>query len=276
MIVVFCEFGGEGLLGKAREIADSVGDRVLALVGESSDPNRAVYLGADEVFKVDVETPGEWIGVISELFESEKRIRFLIFPSNIVSNVIAGAVYFREMKRVGVFIDDCDYADEANASKAFDANGLAIQKGLVEDKTNILSLKARSFARPFEDTSRYGKVRDYKRKDGAPLAFLMEQVPKEPLSSSDELTFIAGNNRVVESVRKLAQKFHARLLQYSGAIEVVDGPCVAFEITEKLRHLPEFRQELISLNAETSPINAISDTAVVSVDLQQILEELAK
>ena len=67
------------------------------------------------------------------------------------------------------------------AAKAFE--GLSLQKNLGE-KAGIVSLKTTSVPVPFEDTSRYGKVHD--ATNNAPLSFLMEDAPEEPVSSSLE------------------------------------------------------------------------------------------
>ena len=76
MIIVFCELGGEGLLGKAREIADSAGSKVLALISEESvDPQRLIHLGADEVLKSSVNEMSDWIEIISDLITSENKLK---------------------------------------------------------------------------------------------------------------------------------------------------------------------------------------------------------
>ena len=130
------------------------------------------------MLKADVESPGEWIAIISDLIEKEK-VRAVIFPSNVISNVIAGAVYSRERGKVGSFLDESDYMEGSVVAKAFE--GLSLQKSSGE-KASIVSLKTTSVPEPFEDTSRYGKVRD--AANNAPLSFLMEDAPEEPVSSS--------------------------------------------------------------------------------------------
>ena len=263
------------MLGKAREVADSLGDRVTALVGsDSTDPQQLIHLGADEVLKALVETPGDWIPIISDLIETEKRLRALIFPSNIISNVISGAIYYREMRNVGGFLDEADFVDGTNVSKGFDTNSQAFQKALAEDKVNILSINILAAAPPFEDTARYGKVKEYHRRDNAAVNFLMEGAPEEPVNSCQELTVVAGDESILEATRKLAERFHSRLMKYSGLIEVIYGPCIAVEVSGKLRLLPEFGGDLISLNSRVSPINAISDVVVVNSELNDILDNI--
>ncbi len=271
--MAFCELGGDVLLGKARELADSVGDRVLALIEtESTDPQRLISLGADEVLKADIEAPGEWVAVFSDLIESEK-VRAVIFPSNDVSNVIAGAVYFRQMGKVGSFLDEADYVDGTMAAKDFNVTGFSLQKSWAESKTSIISIRTTAVPEPFEDNSRYGKVRDYQPKQTS-LSFLLEDAPKQPVSSSSELTVIGGDDILAESAKKLADLYHARFLKYSSAIEAIYGPCLAIEVSAKLRDLPEFRSDLISLNTSASPINVISDIAVVNPEIKKIIGNL--
>ena len=247
---------------------------MTAVAGSDSDPQRLIQLGADEVIRADVGTPSDWISIISDLIETEKRVRLLIFPSNIISNVISGAVYYREMKHVGAFLDQTDFVEGTICSKRFDANSLVIQKGFAEEKVNILTINTLTAAAPFEDTSRFGKTREYQRRNGATINFLMERVPQDPVNSSQEKTVIAGEDSVYKSTRKLAEKFHSRFLKYSGSIEVVYGPCIAVEVYGKLRLLPEFKGDLISLNRKATPINAISDVEVVNSELDDILGEM--
>lgn len=246
---------------------------MAAIVGSNSDPERLIHLGADEVIRADVETPSDWIPIISDLIEIEKRVRLLIFPSNIISNVISGALYYRQMKRVGAFLDQADFVEGTSGSKRFAVN-LAIQKGFAEEKVNIVSINTLTAAPPFEDSSRFGKTREYQKKNGATTNFLMERVPQNPVNSSQEITVIAGDECVYESARKLAEKFHSRFLKYSGSIEIVYGPCIAVEVYGKLRLLPEFKGDLISLNRKATPINAISDVEVVNSDLDNILDDI--
>lgn len=62
-IAVFSELGGEGLLGKARELADETGDKVLALCStrDSDQQQRLIHLGADEVVVCPVSSLGHWL-----------------------------------------------------------------------------------------------------------------------------------------------------------------------------------------------------------------------
>jgi hypothetical protein len=280
LIIVFCEFGGESLLGKAREIADSAGDRVLALISEDSiDPQRLIYLGADEVLRSKVGEQGNWIQVISDLISNESKVRMTLFPSGVTSNVIMGAVYSRARGKIGCYLDEADLADSINVAKPFDTTGFALLKNLKENTVCLVSLKINSLPRPFEDTSRYGKTREIQLKKAAEVFPTLHDAPEATLSSSDEITILVGassDDGVNKLAQKLADKYHAKMRKYSGVIEVVYGPCVAIELNDKLRDLPEFKGDLLSLNSKSAPINAISDVAVINPEIPKILESLTQ
>ncbi len=168
MIIVFCELDGEALLGKAREIADSAGDRVLALVSEDSvDPQRLIYLGADEVLKSTVNEPSDWIEIISDLITNEKKVKVVLFPSNVTSNVIMGAVYSHARSKVGCYLDQAGLVEGTAVAKSFDTTNFTLQKNLKENTVSLVSLKTNSIPKPFEDTSRYGKTREIQTEEGS-------------------------------------------------------------------------------------------------------------
>ena len=278
MIVIFCELGGEVLLGKAREIADSSGDRVLALIAEDSvDPERLIHLGADEVLKCSVNALGDWIEIISDLIRNENKLKLVIFPSNIISNVIMGASYSRVRSKIGYYLDEAELVEGTTAIKSFASTGFSLQKSTAEDKTGLLSLKISSVSQPFEDTSRYGKIRELQMKQITDSFPILLDVPEEPLSSSGELTILIGplsNGHVNELVQKVADKYHSRIRKYSRSVQVVYGPCIAIELYDNLRDLPEFKGDLISLNARSSPIGAISDLVIINSEIEKVLEGL--
>jgi hypothetical protein len=283
MIVVFAELGGEKLLGKAREIADSVGDRVVALCASDADAQKLIYLGADEVQRAEVEEPGEWVSVISELFQNEPRIRSLIFPFNVVTSVIAGAVYARERKSIESFMDGADYFDGQMIARGMDTSDHAIQKrGASEEqqqqkKTAVITINVASVTPIFEDSSRYGKIgEEALSKKKSELSFSLEGAPEKPVNSLNELTVILGDDRFRESAEKISERYDVRFVMYSSEIEVVYGPCIAIEVSEKFRNLPEFKGDLISLNTKQSAINTISDLAVISPEIDEIIESLSR
>ena len=276
--MVFCELGGEGLLGKAREIADSIGDRVLALIAEDSvDPERLIHLGADEVLKCSVNDLGDWIEIISDLIRNENKLKLVIFPSNIISNAIMGASYSGARSKIGYYLDEADLVEGTIAIKSFASTGFSLQKSTAEDMAGLLSLKISSISQPFDDNSRHGKIRELQMKKITDSFPILHDVPEEPLNSSSELTILIGqlgSGHVNELVQRVAEKYHSTIRKYSRSVQVVYGPCVAIELYDNLRDLPEFKADLISLNARSSPIGAISDVVVINSEIEKIIEGL--
>ena len=278
MIIVFCELGGEGLLGKAREIADSAGSKVLALISEESvDPQRLIHLGADEVLKSSVNEMSDWIEIISDLITNENKLKMALFPSNVISNIIMGAVYSHVRSRIGCYLDQAGLIEGTVVAKSFDTTVFTLQKNPRENTVSLVSLKTNSIPQPFEDTSRYGKTREIPLKKATDVFPILHDPPEVPLSSSDEVTILVGassDDHITELAQRIADKFHSKMQKYTRAVEVVYGPCVAIELNDKLRDLPEFKGDLFSLNTRKSPINAISDVAVINSEIATILERL--
>ncbi|MGI0091925.1 MAG: hypothetical protein ACREBS_09465, partial [Nitrososphaerales archaeon] len=237
MIVVFCGLGGENLLGRAREIADTLGERVIAMVASEDkvDAQRLIYLGADEVLECEIDKPTNWIDAISNIIQTENQLKSIIFPSNILSNTIMGAVYSRKRERVSVYLDDVDLlVGGTTASKSFGINGFSLQASSKASKVCLFSAKISSVLQPLEDSSRYGKKRslESKKLEKKASSPILLDVLEEPLNSSGELTVLVGSrsgDRINELARKLSQKYRAKLRKYSGATEVVYGPCIAIE-----------------------------------------------
>ncbi len=248
---------------------------MVALVsGDSIDPQRLIYLGADEVLRSNINEAGDWIEMISDLVRSANKLRLVIFPSNIISNVIMGAVYSRTRDKIAYYLDEGDHADETAVAKSFDSTGFALQRNSKEGTLGLVSLKVASIPPPLEDNSRYGKIGDLQVKESN-IPILLD-APEVPLNSSSELTILVGSNedRIKELARKLADKYQSRILNYSGEIQVVYGPCIAIDLRDRVKDLPEFKGDLISLNAKNSPISAISDVVVISSEIGKILENL--
>ena len=275
MIDVLCEFGGENLLGKARELADSVGDRVTALVSsKDSDPQRLLYLGADEVLKCAASEPNQWIDALSSILSSEVRPKLVLFPSNVVGNTIMGAVYSVASDQVSSYFDDVELLESNAASKPLVGTGYAVQKPL-GDKVSLVSIKIASVSPPFEDSSRYGKVKDIEMKK------LTGIVPVKIISGSgtesNNLTILTSpdlGKSVNELSEKIGKKYGARVLKFSGAIEVVYGPCVSLGIESRVRDLPRFEGYLISINSKSAPISTIADAVVQNQDIEKILSSM--
>ena len=105
MIVVFCELGGSRLLGKAREIADTTGDKLVALTSEKSEERqqKLIHLGADEVIGCAIDNLSDWIPVISGILESVSDVKMIVFPSNSTANILMGLLYSGSKRRFSPF-----------------------------------------------------------------------------------------------------------------------------------------------------------------------------
>lgn len=275
MIVVFCQNGGEKLLGKARELADASGDRVLALLQkDETDAQSLIYLGADEVLTSSANGVLSWTNSIIELVKSDSKIQSIIFPSNLFCNAIMGGVYASLSERVGTFYDNAELFDGSSVSRSHYDMGVASQKRLVENELVLVSMKLASVPTPFEDSSRYGKIKDMQYKpdlDDDSLGSIADY-----RSSSDSLTILLGSEdqELRALAEKVAEKYHASLEQLSGAVQVVYGPCLAIEVKSRLRDLPEFKGQLISINILKAPISTISDSSAITESVAQVLEAL--
>lgn len=276
MIYNFCEFGGENLLGKAREIADSIGDRVRAIVASNSsiDIQRLGFLGADEVMRCDTSEPSDWIEFFSSVIANEDGLKLIIFPSNVISNAILGAVYASVENLVSVYCDDVEFLDSNRSTKSLVGKGYAFQK-FIGDKVNLVSIKASSVAPPFEDSSRYGKPKVSEWAKDAGFKRILFNIPSK--IESGKLTILLGPDTcaaITEISEMLGRKYDARVLNFSGAIEIVYGPCLAIGIKANARDLPKFDGYLISINSKKAPIAAIADTAVLSDDIVTVLSSM--
>ncbi|MDA4111095.1 MAG: hypothetical protein OK439_01045 [Thaumarchaeota archaeon] len=273
-IIVFSEFGGENLLGKARELGDASGEKVAALTskGSSDKDQKLIFLGADEVLICDVKSVGEWISVISDYVKSDGSSRMIIFPLSFSSSAIMGAIYARDKGRFSPFLDGADTVELDSAARKIGTFNFALERKLISDKVALISLRTASVSKPFEDTSRYGEVRK------------LELIPSKNSfqilldnSNSEEFTVLVGRGvtgTTAELAELVASKYRGRARQYSSRIEVVYGPCLAIEMGSKLRDLPEFNGELISISSRALPINSIADASAVIPELDAVLQGL--
>jgi electron transfer flavoprotein alpha subunit len=275
MIVVFCELGGSRLLGKAREIADATGDKLVALSFERSEEiqQNLIHLGADEVISFAAENVGDWVPVISEIVRSESNVKMVVFPSNLSANILMGLVYSNVKPEISSFLDGAQALDADSTSKRFEDSMLVLQRRLSSDKTALVSLEPTSFAEPFMDTSRYGKIKAVEKINP-------ERAISLPVTtdSSSKLTVLAGRGigeKTVVLAKLLAEKYHGEMKIISGKVEVIYGPCIAVEISAGSRELPEFKGELISVAEKNPPIGSIAEVSVVTPELDSVLEGLA-
>ena len=273
MIAVFCGLGGHALLGKAREIADETGERVAAFASIGSEnTQKLIYLGADEVLVSPVTSMGEWVPTISKYISSEASLKVVIFPSGIFSNALMGMIYATIPEKISVYLEDVTDFSTDGATKKF-YNSLEIVKGLSSERTALISVDKTSVSEPFEDTARFGKTKtlDVVLK-GSPL-------PSSDVMSQSETLVVLLGSEVSESTARLAnrvaEKYRGVFRVMSGKVQIVYGPCLAVEVQTKLRDLPEFRGELISISRKKLPIDSISELAAITPDLDRLLQSLS-
>ncbi len=272
---MFSELGGDGLLGKARELADETGDRVLALTSakESEKQQKLIHLGADEVLVCPVKDLGDWVPIISKYATSDDGLKTVIFPSGNSSNSLMGMIYGVISERISPYFEDVQSLSGNEVAKNFEGS-LVIQKQLSSEKIALISLDRPSFAEPFEDAMRFGKIKNL------PEGFIpnnssVSSFP-EILSNSKRLVVLLGQGLDSTAVlaNQLAEKYRGIAKVLSGKIEIIYGACVAIEVPSKLRELPEFRGELISISSKRLPINDIAELSVVTSEVDRLLENL--
>ena len=286
MIIALCEFGGERLLGKARELADASGDRVLGLV--SSDSSREVDqkligFGADEVLICNTRQDSDWVGIIVSLVKKlEGQVKVVMFSSNLESNSIMGAIYSTSKDLFGNFLDSCEVITESSAAKQLLGRDYIIQKTLRGEKASLVSVRLSTLPPPFEDSSRFGKINRLEPSETTASSFSLLRSQSEkgigPSFSSEELSVIFGRNvdeKTKELCEKIAKKYRGSAEEYSQRIDIVYGPCLAVEVYSKIRDLPDFQRELISISTAKTPLSEIADEVVVTKDeLEATLEGL--
>jgi len=96
--------------------------------------------------------------------------------------------------------------------------------------------------------------------------------------SSGRLTVLVGrgtDEKTTILAKHLADKYHGEMKIQSGKVEIIYGPCIAVEVSTRLRDLPEFKGELISVAARKVPIGSIAEVDVVTPELDSVIEGLA-
>ncbi len=279
LIVVFCELGGKNLLSKAREIADLSGDRVSAFISQDNiNPQELIYYGADQVEVCNVQERTDWINIISSYLE-ENNVKCALFPSNILSNIIMGAVYSRDRSRIASYSDEANLLEGTYSSKSLKALGVALRRDFDSEKCCLVSLRVSSLPEPFEDTSRYGNIHPRKMTPKTSNYQISLQNQADAPSLSGELTVLIGSgigDRTNELCAKLAEQYGGKCIKFSGSVETIYGPCVAVEIGNRLSDLPVFNDELISISSKKLPICSVADTATICEDIDKILKGFLK
>jgi hypothetical protein len=289
MIVVLAEFGGERLLGKVREIADSLGSRVLAIASFSNATeeycHRLISLGADEVIRYDdPSNVFEWVEVLASLLKADTRIRFVFVAAGSYSDAILGRVYALSKDRVGAFATGIDSTNDNEMTKDLRSWEVSLHYRLDPEKVSLLSFKSTAIPMPFEDATRYGKISELK----TPVLKSLKDSPStvslkrdESLDSSGILTVLVGkswgNDEVkLKVAQRVAAKYRGKVVKQSSKIEEVYGPCLAIEVEGfQERELPSFQGELIAINSsETQIISRIADTVGLTKDIPKVMEKL--
>jgi electron transfer flavoprotein alpha subunit len=285
MIVVLAELGGERLLGKARELADYQGVRVLAVCSEESksQAQRYISLGADEVEIFPASNVSEWIEVFVNLVKSSKNLRMIILPSNVVGNLILGAVSARIPERIGSVLDGTEELSENSATKLIPLSECIIEvvpfsSSSSQEKVAILTLRLTAFPEPYEDTARYGKVLS----GMVPTTMVQDRfyIPANLGNDSSDVLVIlrskSGTKSLLDVVNEVASKYRAVVLnEEDSAGKIVYGNCLAIDVNSHPRDLPQFNGDLVSINADKdAPITKLASLALVAQDVEGLLRSI--
>lgn len=292
MIVVFAEFGGERLLGKARDLADSLGLRVLAVYSgekenEGDFSQRLIYLGADEVNKYKGgKTVFDWANILSSLLKEKSQVSIMFGISGCLTDAIFGHAYALAKEKIGSFATGIDSISENGGTKYLRTWNASLQfRPAADGKVSVFSFKSSAVPEPFEDSSRYGKSNEIEMKPAenqktSPSTVELEK--REFLDSSAQLTILLSKSLLQDegqnkAVQNLAAKYKANIVNYSSQIQEVYGPCLALCIESKHeRELPKFHGELVSINklADRAAISNVADLRVFTSDIGKVLQEL--
>jgi hypothetical protein len=290
MIIVLAEFGGEKLLGKAREVADTLGLRVVAVCSSEYATNeisqKMISLGADEVMKyADLTNVFEWSEALSSLLKDLQQIKFLFATSGLISDSILGRVYALSRDRIASFGTGIDSFSENEAKKNLSSLGISLCfKSTSDDKLRIFSFKSSSIPEPFEDTSRYGKTTESKVKSRAPTKNSPKTVgleSKDYFDSSSNLTLLVGKTFArrkdnLKAAERVASKYKGNILIHDSKVEEIYGPCLAIDVeATQQKELPRFHGELIAINSsEDQSISRLAHTSAITEDISKVLEQL--
>ena len=277
-VFVFSDFGGRALLGKGRELADNWGDKLVAITykDSSDDTKQLINLGADEVLTCEFNTLDEWATMICEQVDLDSNSKIVLFPSNTFSNALMGMIR-AQSETFAPFEDHVEMLDGETAGKKLGTTGLLLRQKLVPGKVMLCSLRSRFFSPSYEDPSRTGKTKSIRSKNFKEDSRFSSYNETIMPPASDLLTVLVGSRTTEETKRiagKLAEKYGGLSKKYSSQIEVVYGPCIAIEVDARLRDLPEFQGELISISSSTLPISSISDSSVLIKEIDSVLQNL--
>lgn len=299
LIGVLCQFDGTRALGKARELAESLGQRVVALTSESGKSpeftTKLIRLGADEVIScVDASSVFDWSEIISELIKDENRgIDLILGVSGILTDAIFGRAYALSKASVGAFATGVDSlaADGLEASKYMRTWSVRMRiggkTGRKRGKVAIFSLKAVSLPEPFEDETRYGKVGEFRldrpraKQTGSPSTSGISR--EDYLDSSSFFSILVGSDRhaIGEAPRaqdnlvdELAKKYGARIVHenqqeiYGNCLEI--GPASG-------KMTPRIHGDALALVSSEHDVPAsFASTTFVAEDVPALLRRLSQ
>ncbi|HKW04234.1 MAG TPA: hypothetical protein VJN71_02940 [Nitrososphaerales archaeon] len=286
MILVFAEAGGERLLGKARELADSMGTIVLALCsGEKEEkPRKLISFGADEVIRFNAITVLDWSRACTHLVRNRRDLRLFLFPSNSFGNAVMGSTYANAFEQIGTVTDQIESFDLEGERRVFQTSRTRLKTPPVGDKPPLWSIKLSSISEPFEDSSRIGKIEsiDLPTESGNLHSPEIGESVIADLSSG--LTLLVGKAYLEKSgdsekdkLTNLAKKYSGTFLETSGGIETIYGPCLAIDVRSALKNLPKFYSDVFALNIEKeAPISEIAKLSAVTPDLDKVIDDLIK
>ena len=226
-----------------------------------------IYLGADEVVKIkDAESVTDWAHALSSCLD--ERTRFVIVGAGTLCDAILTGAYALSKNKGGTFATGVDSIEETKITKSLRSWGAVVEFPR-SDEITFASLHLTSFPEPFEDRSRYGKVRE----TNIPLTG-GESLSGNYLDSSSVFTFLIGDASIDQDLlSKIASRYNVRIVRLDPKVEDIYGHCVAIGVRENL--LPRFHGELISLDSvQGSAISRIADQTILTEDLKQVLKEL--
>ncbi len=287
---MLAEFGGERVTGKARELADLLGYRVLVICSSESNqdfPERLIALGADEVIRLDgAKSVAEWSEALALLLKERVEIKYLLATSGIVADAILGAVYAISNDKISCFATGIDSLNEMESVKNFRSLGISLHFKM-GTKANVFSLKATSIPIPFEDTSRYGKISNLKPKllaepQGRVSPTTSGLSREQYLDTSQILTVLAGKELAADELefkeaRRIASKYQGKFVEQQSHVEEIFGPCLALRVSAwREKDLPSFHGELIALiSSDDQVICKMADSAgIITKDFPKVLSKL--
>lgn len=286
MILVFAEAGGERLLGKARELADSMGTIVLALCSSEKEekPRELISFGADEVIRFNAISVLDWSRACTHLVRNRKDLRLFLFPSNSFGNAIMGSTYASAFEQIGTVTDQVESFDLDGARRIFQTSGTMLKTATVGDKPSLWSIKLSSVSEPFGDSSRIGKIESIDLPTESGNLYSPEIGESIITDHSSGLTLLVGKAYLAKSgdsekkkLSTLARKYSGTFLDTSGGIETIYGPCIAVDVRSKLENLPKFYSEVFALNIEKeAPISEIANLSAVTPELDNVIDDLIR